>query len=179
MCHQHPQNPEHLPIWQKMSLGIPHLTVASRVYHRRKVRNLQTSGMTVYALPVIQQERGLPAKGDWILSGRGLHRALQSGRGNATHNNPSNNQLQFQINNNNSTNNNPRYMRTGGRPSLQAREYLSRNIRIRFVSLDLYSRRYFLFRFASWWYCEDIIAFASQDAYYSEWCEYFCEKTVK
>ena len=39
-CHQHPQNPEHLPIGQKMSRGIPHLTVASRVYQRRKVRNL-------------------------------------------------------------------------------------------------------------------------------------------
>ena len=78
--------------------------------------NLQKRGATVCAL---QQERRLPENG-WNLyalkrkrkrnlTGRGLHRALQSGRSNVTHNNPRNNQLQIKNNNNNSTNNNPRH----------------------------------------------------------------------
>ena len=131
-CHQHPQNPEHLPIGQKMPQGIPHLTVGSRVYQRRKLkkewksgsniyalptiqqeRGLPKSGTTVYAQTTIQQERGLPAKGDWNLSGR-LHWSLWSGRSNVTHINSSNNQLQFKINNNNSTDNNPRHSRSMG-----------------------------------------------------------------
>ena len=76
--HQHPQKPEHLPIGQKMSRGVPHLTVASRVYQRRKVRNLQKSGQTVCKL---QQKRKLPKngrnfntlKGKRNVSGRGPH----------------------------------------------------------------------------------------------------------
>ena len=54
-------------------------------------------------------------EGKGTLSGRrGLRRALQSGRSNVTHNNPSNNQLQFKIKNNNSTNNNPRHTHSTG-----------------------------------------------------------------
>ena len=58
--------------------------------------------------------KGAPAKGILNLSGRGPHPALQSWSGNATHNNSSNNQLQFQINNNNITNNNPKHAHSMG-----------------------------------------------------------------